>query len=381
MIASASSAAIDRQGAIEDWLAHYLASTWPRSGPLVEDAVQSFGWDRVEGRIDESAPVAFLNARLRALAFLDRLAQPDHRLHKAYVELRKPGPRSKLPWQSAKISDVNELLVTIREQYPELEEYLDGPRVASYREPDEVANPWKWVGIGLFAMFAVGRILMEVSPDRPRSDAPPVVSYQSAAWSQEDKQTLLDDLFGPGVSYGSLASEAPGLYTMLSGLDSSTPLDFAREVGRNTLRRSALNAAAHAPFADLVAIQSHKLSLLRWLRDNEGADACGQLDQWVSGNDAFKGDADIVEADRALARRLLDAGLLRENDTEFPRQAEIPGSVVQAVMDKTGMSEETFAQVAMGTGPAATKCAYRIAMLEEILRRPGDVSADLLRIS
>ena len=34
IMADAQAATVDRQGGIEDWLAHYLASSWPRSGPL-----------------------------------------------------------------------------------------------------------------------------------------------------------------------------------------------------------------------------------------------------------------------------------------------------------------------------------------------------------
>lgn len=386
IFADAQGAAIDKQGGIEDWLAHYLATSWPRSGPLVEDAVAAFGWDRDAGRIDEYAPIAFLNARLHALSFLKDLERPDHEWHNAYLELRKPGPRSKLPWQGANIKHVTDLLVYMRENYPELEEYLDGERVASYVEPDEVANPWKWimfVVIGLIFLFRIGAAISDSSTPRGYDLAPPVITSQpiSAGWTDEQKQDLFDELFGPGTGIVMVSQEAPSFYDELERLEG---MGFsavnALALSRADLRRQVLNTAASAPFAELVAIKQYELNLIRWLRDNEGTEACAAPGVWYGGQDAFAADAALVAEGQQLARRLLDAGLLRETAPDFPDTASIPGEVVQAVMDRAGLTRAQIDQAGQRNAEPAVQCAYRVALLEVILRRPGTVSADLLRI-
>ncbi len=386
IFADAQGAAIDKQGGIEDWLAHYLASGWPRTGPLVEDAVAAFGWDRDAGRIDEYAPVAFLNARLHALSFLKELEKPDHEWHNAYLELRKPGPRSKLPWQGANIKHVTDLLVYMRENYPELEEYLDGQRVASYVEPDEVGSPWKWimfVVIGLVFLFRIGAAISDSSTPRGYDVAPPIVTTQTipAGWTDEQKQEIVDELFGPGTHFVIVSQEAPAFYAELERFeDMGFSSENALTLARADLRRRILQAAANAPFAELVAIKQHELNLIRWLRDNEGLEACASPSPWYGGQDAFADDAALTQEGRDVARRLFDAGLLRDTPPDFPANAPIPGEVVEAVMDRAGLSEAQFDQAIQRDAEPGVQCAYRVALLETILRRPGAVSADLLRI-
>lgn len=385
IFADAQGAAIDKQGGIEDWLAHYLASGWPRTGPLVEDAVTAFGWDRDAGRIDEYAPIAFLNARLHALSFLKELEKPDHEWHHAYVELRKPGPRSKLPWQGANIKHVTDLLVHMRENYPELEEYLDGERVASYVEPDEVGSPWKWillVVIGLVFLFRIGAAISDSSTPRGYDIAPPVTAQPvQAGWTDEHKQEIVDDLFGPGTHIVIVSQEAPAFYAELERMeDMGFSSENALELSRADLRRRVLNAASAAPFAELVAIKQYELNLVRWLRDNEGVEACAAPAVWYGGQDAFASDAALVAEGQQLARRLLDSGTLREAPPDFPDNASIPGDVVQAVMDRAGLTRAQIDQAGQREADPPAQCAYRVALLEVILRRPGTVPADLLRI-
>ena len=129
-----------------------------------------------------------------------------------------------------------------------------------------------------------------------------------------------------------------------------------------------------------MAIKQYELNLIRWLRTNEGAEACAAPQVWYGGQDAFAGDEALTAEGRALARRLLDAGLFREPRPDFPDSAAIPGEVVQAMMERSGMTRAQFDAAANREGPVALQCTYRVTLLEEILRRPGSVSADLLRI-
>ncbi|APE28281.1 hypothetical protein [Aurantiacibacter gangjinensis] len=379
-------AAIDRQSALEGWLAHWLASGWPRSGPLVEDAVETFEWGRDAGLIDEHPAVAFLNDRLRALAFLEAVQQPDHEWHKAYVELRKPGKRSRLPWQGTNIANVNNLLIHINENYPELHEYLDSDRVASYAEPDEVGSPWRWVLIVIAVLWFGGRLLSAIGPSDNDLGAMPQVELPNRVISTEQRDELARELVGEDYAAVDLVNAFPALYYSLNDLhpveiDSEEARTRTLNNQRQVIRRSLTVAATTAGFEELVAIKQHRLDMLRATREQEGGNGCLVLIQGGTPPVSVSFDEEFLTRERDLAGRLVASGTLAQAAGEFPESASIPGDMVDEVMTRMGISRGRFEELASGGGDAAGKCDYAIAMLEAILRRPGSVSADLLRMS
>ena len=394
IIGQAQESSIERQAGIEDWLAHFLASAWPRSSTLVAEAVEAFGWDRDAGRIDEHAAVAFLNARLRSMHFMAELERPGHEWHEAYLELQKPGQRSRMPSATAGGRPVIDLLAYIRWHHPELEDHLDPNRVASYADYSQISYEsnfsnsrptasWGQIVVSLVILVVMVRLLAglfytEVGTGEAGM---PSYSYAPDAWSDDEKQIVMDDLFGEGVRYVDLAQDAPAIHSLLSNFSNGNmATSAATELARSDLRKQVLNAASNASFEELVAIKQYELDLLRWLRQNQGAPACAEPNAWYGGHDVFAADPALSSAGRDLARRLLDAGMLREAPPPFPQTAAIPGEVVQSVMGRAGMTQEQFDRAARNEGDPESRCAYRIALLETILSQPGNVPADLLRI-
>lgn len=67
----ASAQPIEQSRAVEDWIADQLTQCWPRSAPLLAPAAEAFGWSSERGKIGERPALAFLNARLAGLRFVD----------------------------------------------------------------------------------------------------------------------------------------------------------------------------------------------------------------------------------------------------------------------------------------------------------------------
>lgn len=387
IVAEAQEAAIDQQGNIEGWLAHYLATAWPRSGPLVEDAITAFGWDRAAGSLDENPAVAFLNERMRSLAFMEELEQPSHKWNVAWTDLRQQGPRPFRLFSGPRINDVNDLLIVLRTQYPDLFEYTYPERVNSYIEPDKPGNPWKWAGLGLIAYLIFVALIADLSPESDGSDTDaPDRSQAFAEWSPTDKQALFDELFGPGVDVLTVAEGVPALETALQRFFRTNPTDEtarkqAYDEARRILRYEMEKSAAAAPFEELVALRQHKLDMLRAAREQDGTETCFYAIRNANVPDQVVLDEEFLARERTLAKRLLEADLLRPSDARMPQSASIPGEIVDEVMRSGGFSNDRFNALAGGAGDPAERCDYAIAMLAAILRRPGTVSADLLRIS
>ncbi|HSJ78390.1 MAG TPA: hypothetical protein VK913_06595, partial [Erythrobacter sp.] len=87
----AQAADLAEHDALDHALADVMANTWPRSAPFVEPANAAFHWLDEAGQLEERYSLRFLNARLKGMRFHDKVQQPDHPLHKAWMELSRPG--------------------------------------------------------------------------------------------------------------------------------------------------------------------------------------------------------------------------------------------------------------------------------------------------
>ena len=352
IIADARSAQIDLQSGMEDWLAHYLAAAWPRSGPLVEDASTAFAWDQNAGRIDEDRAVAFLNDRLATIRRIGELDDPAHKYHEAWVELRKPGPKPRFAFRGPKRERVQELVVAIRRQHPELEEYLDGERVQSWIDPAPSGLPWATVFWIVVVLFGVARFFAasDPSPDIPV----PTAAELAQGWPDEERQALADELFGQGVDYSTIGGTAPALYNDLVALTrmpfaEGLAKEFAYSKAREQARARALLAAKSAEFSELVAIKQYRLDLMRAARAQGGAAWCMDVTKTLVVSEDFAPDEAFAAKEQALLRRVYDAGLFVTNEDKMPTSAPIPGTVVEQVMDQR--RSVARAVPSCGTGP------------------------------
>ena len=386
ILADAQGTSIDVQHNIESWLAHILATAWPRSGPLVSEVRDHFGWARSAGLLDEDPAVAFLNDQLATLDFVAELEDPAQYYHTEWVELKQPGKRGFNPFRKARVDKINALLASIRQNHPQAEEYLSPERVASWTEPDSVGSPWggvlKWGG-GLYLLAVV---IGAVFGDEPNTDDPPTALFDTGQpWTAEEKQALLDRLFGAGIDEASLQQNAPIIAEAFerqtaSRIDTDAADERTYEELARVLRYQSRRAAAHAPFAELVAIQQARLDMLRLVRDSGNAQDCVTASLTGSLPASVVPSAEFEQQEAAVFGRLLQAEIFQFNDAQLPTTAQIPGWVVDGVMANAGMSVEKFTELAQGNGSPAEQCDYTIAMLETMLRRPGDVSAELLRM-
>jgi hypothetical protein len=329
--------------------------------------------------LNERPAIAFLNQRLRGMRFHAKVQEANHPLHKVWTELSKPGPKAAFAFMRVGRGDVQALLTGIRERYPEIEGHLDPVRVASWENqgPQMAWGPATFFFVILLS-FAV-RMCAAVTSDSP---AVPSVT----PWSSEQVDQVVIELFGERLSDDTLAAQAPDLSRMLADhrrYGGDAPGLFAAYGGYGLiphLRRQTLLAAKDAGFEDLVAIKHLKLGLMREAREQGGSAACMTFEREHTLAPGWNIPAELRAEERKLATRLVAAGLLLPSDSVFPSSAQIPGAIVEQLKQSTGFSEQTLTDAAGGKGSESVLCDYRIALLETVLRRPADVSADLLRM-
>lgn len=386
IIAEAGDAAIDEQAGIENWLAHYLATAWPRSGPLVEDAVAAFGWGERAGRIDENPAARFLNDRITALRHMEELEQPTHPWHAAWKDLKQPGPRPKRLLSGPRINDVVDLVAHLHTDYPELLDYVDGQRLASWTKPEEPSKPFKIAGLiaGVFLIFIcfIGGIYDLTDIADGQRDRPTLFDQP---WNEDDRARLRADLFGRAVTGPELEKRAPILFVSLTretriGPGTGPRYDKTLDEMREIVRFQTFQSAGKADFEHLVQIKQYRLSLLRTIRENLGASECFAFAQQQQIPDAFELPDELYTQESKLFGDLLQAGQLGVATADPPENASVNGIIVEKVMQRIGITRDRFSKLAQGEGDDDDRCDFIIAMLEVVLQRPADASIDLLRM-
>jgi hypothetical protein len=118
LIAATEDANVDEAAAAEAWLVEAIASSPPRSDPLIEPALRRFGWGRIETQWRHDNAVASVLARRGDLRFAAALKRESHPQHRAFVELSGP-PRSRLGmFQLGLAADVRDLLRIVDDNHP-----------------------------------------------------------------------------------------------------------------------------------------------------------------------------------------------------------------------------------------------------------------------
>lgn len=371
-----------------EWVADRLASAWPRSSPLVATAAEAFEWEKEHGQLGEGRAQAFLNSRLRGMRFYEKAQQPDHWANKAWKELEKPGQKGTFGFMRASQADVHKLLTGIREHFPELESYLDPEKVRTW-EPQVYENhrtPWFTAGrilVGLFLAFQILRLFSSgfSDDDTSRPQSPFSIDQQLNNWSPEQKDELAQDLFGSEMTFDRLALDFPELadrFEILAsgGRSDATVIDALKQY----LRAMILLTSDNIDFELLVRTKQFKLDVLNLALQESGTPACAVVLNEARLLPNISVPSDLAEEERALAAALLDRGALKVPGRQPERTAMIPGAMFDAAERKSGVSGEAAKQAALGNGNDANRCKFRIALMAEVLRRPGNVSADLLKM-
>lgn len=371
---------IARHHQIESWLAGLLAEAWPRSAPLLEEATAAFGWEREWGKVDARGPVDYLGSRLRGYRFQQKVLLPDHRFHKAWKELSRPGRAGPFKFLRVGRGQVEGLLAGIRKHFPEVEEHLDEQRVASWEQGGAV-SPTTAAYLIVFGLMVLGAVARNFGDSPPPPAPPPIVSQETAetpdsATVSAAVEAALADNFGPEVDSNWLWMHQPDLaqtitanarYSLQQGEDSAAVMRKVTEI----VRERVYSEGRLLDGADFETTMRLRLGQLRAARAS-GASACVELmdSSWLDGTIPVP---DTLRAqERRFAAALARQGLLKAPERREATSARVPGELVGQVMEATRLSEKQVAAAMRGDGSEANRCAVAIALLEATLGWHGN---------
>ena len=384
LIARAEEADLEEHDALDSALAELFARTWPRSAPFVEPANAAFHWIGESGTLDERYALRFLNDRLKGMRFHDKVQRPDHPLHKAWVELSRPGRAGVLDRLRVKRLDVHKLLLGIRERYPALEAHLDPVRVASWEGQgagsgegfSNVRTGFSGTLLFVVLFFALMRglsALIASDDSDAGKDQPPVAEAAAAL---------------KAAQYDIAAIEAFGNATRMDDVKAADPV-FAADLRKITdnvgtmpgavlssVRAKALRSGEVADFDGLVA----RAELRRiWLTAaRQSPDQCRQIMQ----GDFFTTRLSLAPKDRereqVLLKRLLDAKFLSTSERPQGGTFSVPGWVLDRAAAASGLKRDTIS-AALRDPEHPARCDLEYAMLGAMLEQPGKVPTELLR--
>jgi len=377
----AEEADLEEHDALDGALADLFARTWPRSAPFVEPANAAFGWLDEAGILEERAALRFLNQRLKGMRFHDKVVQPDHPLHKAWVELSRPGRAGVLDRLRVNRLDVHKLLVGLRERYPELESHLDPERVASWEgagaaSAEGYSNAGRGFGgavlfvVLFFALIRAIAALGGAGGDADRDLPPPVAVFGP---SEAEIDEAVAGMFGPGNDMAKVRATDPVFADQLA-----LAIRNADEPGDaiTFVRNKALQAGEIAKFGDLVRLAELKRI---WLA--AAIKSPGQCKNVQSGDfrslPLVLGKAEATR-ERELLQYLLWAKVLSHRTTKRGGSFSVPGWAIEKMVKKSGLGIDELS-AALKDPDHPKRCLVYLTMAEVILAEPGRVSAEVLR--
>lgn len=373
---------IGRHHQIENWLAGLLAEAWPRSAPLLEDATAAFGWEREWGKVDARPAIEYLGARLRGYRFQSKVLQPDHRFHRAWKELGRPGPAGPFKFLRVHRGEVEGLLAGVRKHFPELESHFDPLRVSSW-ERGSAISPTLATYLIIFAMVILVPILRNLGEDpRPTLASPPIAAEELPDAAENEAtisaavEAAVAENFGAGHDANWLWMHQPDLaqtitanarYSLRQGEQTEAVLRKSIEIVRERIYRDG-RLLDGADFETTMRLRLGQLQAAR----ASSASACVQLigSSWL---DARVPVPEALRArERQFAAALAEKGLLTPPEAFAGANARVPGELVQRVIDATGLSEAQVAAAMQGKGSDVDRCAVAVALLKATLDWRGD---------
>lgn len=376
-------AEISFYGDVSRWFANTLARACPRSDPTLARVADHFGWMTDADKIGQDPALAFVTRRQRTLDFLAAVQQSKHRLHSAWSELTRPSnEHSRRSWGVSK-TRVNELLATVRRDYPDLEGALDWHRVNLWE------NRYNWgktawpVGLLIFVAF---RILIAISTINPGSTPsvdtsfpPPPSPTLSAA--VPDIDDALGRLFGDKLDAARISLDNPSFDKDLHALwqqaydKHEDRYHFGREV-LDLQHEHIRRGIRHASYALIADYRRLELDAARALQ-RHGPRPCA---------DYFSGTAHASDIPQAIRERFraLDARILLEADTSGAPLAKagkfaIPNTIYDETARRAHLSGDDLHRAFTFEGPSQEQCVARIALLEAALAAPRDAGLALMR--
>lgn len=392
--AEAQQGAIDLHARVDDWLANILAGSWPRAQPLLAPAARLFGWDALEGQIDAPPAVDFINRRLASDRFAQQVQQKGHPLHRAWQQLAKPtrpGQSWALWWQGAK---VDELITTIRRDYPELEQRLDWHRIALREERTglAIASFGGRILFGVVLLQLLGAMARcqdngSPMPSLPRASDIPVATAPRVPGGlgdvAADMQAAVRAAFGKDIPLDLLNAQAPLVHALFaSNWRAGMGMGWTRaryvEAMTGIIRNRYALLARQKGGDSLIAMQRQRLKEERALKGDHWH-ACAEAAKHGAFADPELIPADLRDPARAQVADLVIA--MPDNPVLPPTGGSfsIPGQIVQRVIDQSGLSLDQVSAAFQNKGKDREQCLTHIALLDAALDANKATRAALLQ--
>lgn len=350
---------VDFAAGAERWFAETLAASVPRADPLLEPAAAVFGW--IDRRDDYalSAEAHAIVERIGATRFVALVADPAHRLHRAWVELNRDDT-GRAEWRLTG-GAVRNLLSIVRGRYPLAEDWMNPARVAKWDKPAKVGKGTYW----WLAIFVVVAALRFGLSGTHYPDTPPAVHATVEDVAQAMTWRGIDEV---RTANPALASAIAQKVT-----DSSAGTS-AGAIGRTLTEQWVGHGLSDLPYPDL-------LKLTRW-----------DVDQMRAVQGAAPAECERVNLMRpglAMAPAIRDRReeLLRDvvlyardrpiGDTSY--RFVIPASIVGEIAARTKLPPATIGRALQEKESAEIRCTVQIALREAALRAPESAGGPLLR--
>jgi len=371
----------------ERWFAEVIAASFPRSDPLLDPAVEFFGWAARRGSIHNTPAVAAILARQADWAFVREITTPGHRFKRAWTELTSPSTFNSRRGWGMRRSTVQQLLATIRRDHPSLESALDFHRVTLWDGPRtgwlRPGMIFRYIAGGYFALMVLGTLFHNASSDPARRETVvPATLNAPVADEQRDIQAAIDAAVGRGLDVAAIEKTNPRFAAMLHSnwqiaKQEGTPSYIFVSALVPVIRQRIADGQRRASHDLIAAIRTNDLAMARQVRLH-GPAQCVDFFSGQSDESAFI-NQDLLDRAATLNRRVL---LEADGDPPakpWPAQFRIDPDAFAAAATNAHLSKARLQQALLGKGDLADRCAARIGLYESALALPGDRGTDLLR--
>jgi len=381
----------------ERWFARIVATSAPRSDPIMHLVLDQFGWLADRGRFDQPKEAAAVVARYDMLAFHAAVQQPDHPLFRAWRELITPADETSRRGRVDKKA-IHELLLTVRRDHPALEQEFDWYRVSLWESPPPASsrgNGNPWVTVAVFMVILLGQLGRCGSALSPSTIDPSIVSgptmngpilmppaplADALVSPDDDIAAALQRVAGDELTLDRLKEKNPSLAMRLESnwqdakKYNQTRRAFVEEMSRLLLvhYNDALPHAEYAVIADQRRLDLDETTAAL----NAGGDVCARyFDKGLPMPLALR----FAQRRDAITARVL-LGLkffapLRSGSYTFT----VPGAVVDDATRRAGLPRAQFAAGLRATAAPKLRCKVRIALLQAALALPPKAGLKLLR--
>jgi len=173
-----SSPALDDVGIrveTDRWLVQLIARHPPRSDPLLDKAIERFGWSARTIDRRDAPPIRWLLQRHEDLGFLRRLTTPEHMCQRAFDALRRPPPGRAVLQRLLRRDlggEVHALVDDLRANHPTLVGDLDQAALAAwdrYLSRPKLSYRGLWIVVSTpiaLGLLVAARLVSWPSPDQ-----------------------------------------------------------------------------------------------------------------------------------------------------------------------------------------------------------------------